>query len=311
MGLGLLAARQRSAQVAGALHDQVDDAEVGRGDLPGAFQHHFEDLFLGHVREEFAGDLRAGRQPALAQSDLFVEAGVLDGHAGRHGQRRQDGLVLRVELAAAALLGEVEIAEDRFPDADRYAEKGVHRRVVGRKAGGRRVAGEFGEPQRLGVPDEFAQQTVSGRQFADQRPFLVGDAHRHELVELSLLSDDAEGPVLRVDQHDRGLDDPAQHLGEVQFPAHGQDGLQESLEPVPGATDGFDTPLELVEQFVEPQLRHPLTRATAAVSTAAIATAAFSSVDLTVAAPTGPASAPAHAPLHIGGRRDVIPGLSP
>ncbi|MFJ7777034.1 hypothetical protein [Streptomyces yangpuensis] len=95
---------------------------------------------------------------------------------------------------------------------------------------------------------------------ADLGAQFVGDADREELGQLLVLADDAEGAVLGVHQHDRGLDDAVQHLRQVQFPSDGHDGFQKPVQPVAGSTDLVDACLEFVEEFVQPQPRQAAAR---------------------------------------------------
>ena len=60
----------------------------------------------------------------------------LDHDARRRSQRDDDLLVIDGEPAERLLLREVQVPEHPVPGADRYAEKRVHRRVVGREAEG-------------------------------------------------------------------------------------------------------------------------------------------------------------------------------
>jgi hypothetical protein len=59
-----------------------------------------------------------------------VEAGVVDGDAGRGGEGDHDFFVVVAEFGGALFFGEVEVAEDLVAGADRDAEEAVHRRVV-------------------------------------------------------------------------------------------------------------------------------------------------------------------------------------
>ncbi len=132
------------------------------------------------------------------------------------------------------------------------------------------MIGQFGEPERLGVPDELAEDAVTGGQVTDLGPEVVADADGEELGELLVVADDAQGSVLRVDQDDGGFDNSLQNLGKVELAADGHHGFEEPVEPVPGAAHFVDTDLELFEQFVQPEPRHPRTHGTLIVTAHAL-----------------------------------------
>ncbi len=87
------------------------------------------------------GDLGAGLDPALLAAGRLVQPGVLHRHARRGAQRDQHRLVVLGELAAAALIGQVQVAEHLVADPHRHAEEAAHRRVPVGEAGGSRVLG--------------------------------------------------------------------------------------------------------------------------------------------------------------------------
>lgn len=121
------------------------------------------------------------------------------------------------------------------------------------------MLGQLGEAQRLRVADQLAEDAVSGRQRADPLTEFVVDADGEECGEPPVVTDDAQGSVLGVHQSHGGLHDAAQHLRQLQFTAHGHDGFQKPVEPVPGATHLVDTHLDLVEQLVQSQPWQPCT----------------------------------------------------
>ncbi|GLV97853.1 hypothetical protein Slala05_14850 [Streptomyces lavendulae subsp. lavendulae] len=94
---------------------------------------------------------------------------------------------------------------------------------------------------------------MAGGQVPDLRAEGVVDADGKELRQPLVVADDAEGPVFRVHEYHSGFDDAAQDLRQVEFPAHGHDGFEQTVQPVPGTPDLVDPYLEFVEQFVEAQ----------------------------------------------------------
>ena len=108
--------------------------QVGAGQrqrLPGDQVQHLRGL---HPRQQLAGDLRGGPQPAFLPAGFLIQAGVVDRHARGGRERDNQRLVLLVELPPALLLGEVEVAVNLVPDPDRHAEERPHRRVPRREA---------------------------------------------------------------------------------------------------------------------------------------------------------------------------------
>jgi hypothetical protein len=77
--------------------------------------------------------------------ETSLQACGLDRGCGRCRQRNGEFLVTVGELTAPALVGEVEVAEDGAPDADRHAEERRHVGVPRRKAVAVGVACEVGE----------------------------------------------------------------------------------------------------------------------------------------------------------------------
>lgn len=129
----------------------------------------------------------------------------------------------------------------------------MHLRVMRWKAVRLRVLGQLRQPEGFRVADQLAQQPVSHGQLAYRRPPLVAHTHRYELREPVLLADHTERPVLGVHEDGGLLDDAAQHLRELQLAADGQNRLQETVDPVPGATGCVDAGLEPAQQLVGAQ----------------------------------------------------------
>lgn len=136
----------------------------------------------------------------------------------------------------------------------------MHRRMVRRETRRRLVVGQFGQSQRYGMADQLTEQPVAAGQIPDPGPSLVVHAHRDELRQALLPADHPQRAVLRVDQHHGRLDDVPQHLGQIQLPPDGQDRLQQTVHPVPGAAHRVDADLQLLQQLVEAQPRYPFFR---------------------------------------------------
>ena len=86
-----------------------------------------------------------------------------------------------VNTSAGRLVGEVEVAEHLVAHADRDAEEGPHRRVVGREPVAVGVLAQVREPERAGVDDEQAEDAVALGQAPDGGLGLVVDADGDEL----------------------------------------------------------------------------------------------------------------------------------
>ena len=99
-------------------------------------------------------------QPALLTPCFAVEPRILDGHASGSGQCEHDALVLVVEVAAAHLLGEVQIAEDLLAYSDRHTEKAVHRGMVPWESKRRRVFAQIVQAQRPRLLDQYAENAA-------------------------------------------------------------------------------------------------------------------------------------------------------
>ena len=251
---GTVALGTGDRQPASLLVGQGEQGEVGAGQLPRLPGEVGQDLAGLGARQQPGGDLGAGLDPALLPLGRVIEARVLDGHAGRGAQGDEHRLVVFGELPAAALAGQVQVAEHLIADPDRDAEEAVHRRVpVGeaRRAG---VPGDVRQAERAGVVDQQAEQAASLRPVVDPRDLVLGQADRDELRQPLAVADDAERPVGRIHQADRGLDDPPQRGLQVQAGADRDDRLEQAAHPVPGLDDGLQPPVQLGEELVQLQV---------------------------------------------------------
>jgi hypothetical protein len=245
-------------QPAPVLVGQREHGQVGAGQLhrmPGNVGQHLAGLGAG---QQPGGDLGAGLDPALLAAGRLVQPRVLHRHAGRGAQRDQHRLVVLGELPAAALVGQVQVAEHFVPDPHRDAEEAAHRRVPVREARRCRVPGDVGQAQRPRIIDQQAEQAVALRPVMDLADFLLAQADRDELGEPASLADHAQRAVRRVHQADRGLHDPPQGGLQVQTRADRDNRLQQAAHPVPGAQHDLQPGLQLGEQLVQLQGRQQL-----------------------------------------------------
>ena len=92
--------------------------------------------------EDCALHLDRCAEPFLTSPRFLIEACVLDGHAGRGSQGRDQLLVLVTEAAFRGL-GQVQVSEDLVAQPDRHAEKAVHSGMSGRESRRARVLADF------------------------------------------------------------------------------------------------------------------------------------------------------------------------
>src|SRR3954451_5600661 len=93
----------------------------------------------------------------------LVQPGVLDRDGSMCGKEDCDLFVLRGEVVAVLLFGQIEVAEGDAPQQDGHAEERAHRRMPGRKTDGPRVPCEIVQTERRGVADECAEDAASMR----------------------------------------------------------------------------------------------------------------------------------------------------
>jgi hypothetical protein len=162
---------------------------------------------------------------------LLVQVGGLDGRARLGGEQDQGPLVVGVEVLAAVLLGQVEVAVDPAAGLDRDPEEGPHRRVVGRQADRAGVLGDVVQAQLAGVVDEHAQDPAAVGDVAHGRPLLGDDPGGDEVVDGAVPAQHAHGPVAGPGQPGGQLDDPLEGGREGQVGGQGQPALQQALVP--------------------------------------------------------------------------------
>ena len=74
------------------------------------------------------------------------------------------------------------------------------------------------QPARLRVPDEETEHAVATRRITNLCPLLFRESPSHELHQpFTVGADHTQSSVARVDQRGGGLDDPAQHLIQVEI----------------------------------------------------------------------------------------------
>jgi hypothetical protein len=200
--------RHREPVLVGSGRQQYG-GRLGVGHLartPGDQVQHLACLDSG---EQTAGDLAERLQPALPAAAGVVHARVVDGDPGRVRQRGQDGLVVGVELSAAAFLGQAEVAEHLVPYAD--GPPGTYASGDGAREN-RNWSDAVSDPGGARGPGcgSVPRGCRTRRGLANAGRELVGDAHRQEL----------------------GQPHAHQHLGEFEASTQVRDGLEEVVRPL-------------------------------------------------------------------------------
>nr|WP_284255401.1 hypothetical protein [Pseudolysinimonas kribbensis] len=192
-------------------HDTGESRVHDVGDPP---DDHVEGVDI--VGQHRGGDLCPGVRPPLAHLDLIEQARVLDGDAGGGGENADEFLVLRRE-ASGGWVGKVQVAEHVVADADRHAEEGVHRRVVGREPAGPRVVVQVLQPDRRRVVNHGTEDPDAVRQVSDLGRQLTRHPDVDEALEEAVRPDHTESAVAGIDEVDGGFDDVFQDLFDVQL----------------------------------------------------------------------------------------------
>jgi hypothetical protein len=166
--------------------------------------------------------------------------------------RRREGLdenlVVRVELPAAVLLGQVQVAEHRVTDPDGHPEKSAHGRVVRREAHRCVMPAQVGQPQRVLADDELAEQALPFREVPHSCPCDLVQPDVDEPRDAAGRAEHAERPVPGVDEVDRGLHDASQ--GGLQLETRGdrENRVEQALHPPPRRDDLGEPLLHLPQQ---------------------------------------------------------------
>ncbi len=161
--------------------------------------------------------------------DERVQPRVLYGDAGCERQREGQLLVVFGELGGSRLVGEVQVPVHLAVDADRYPEKGRHRRMVRRDPEAVLVVGDVRQSKRLLVGDKCAQHAPAGGPRPDHLLVLLTEPDGTELVQgASVAGQDAERTVSGADEVARHLHDATKHDGQVELRVEDEHRLDQS-----------------------------------------------------------------------------------
>ena len=150
---------------------------------------------------------------------------------GGHGEGQDQLLVVLGELRCRLLVGQVQDPVDLAVHPDGHAEEGRHGGMVRGEPEALRALGQVGQADRLVLPDQGAEHAPPGGAGADGPLLLVAQTDGQELVQRPpVLGQDAERPVLRVDEVAGLLDDPPEHHRQVQLGIEDEDRLHQSAQ---------------------------------------------------------------------------------
>ena len=216
------------------------DQRVRLSRLPGQQQRH-----------QVAG----GVQPAAALLGLGEPPRVGDRRAGRRGQRDGQLLIFCAELPATVAFGEVKVAEDFLPDADRDTEEAGHRRMSRRETRRRRMSGQVSKPDRDRLAGQQAQDPPARGQVADPRDQLAVHADVHELLKSPVAAQDAERRVPGAEQIPGRFHDLPQHHRQAQLPRYQRVRAQQPAQPPLGGEHVIGAVHQLRQQLIQFQPR--------------------------------------------------------
>jgi hypothetical protein len=162
---------------------------------PGVADHQPQQLGGVDPGQDRGGDGPDRLQPLGAVPGLLVQLGVLDRHPGLGGQHDQGPLVVGVEVLAAVLVGQIQVAVDPATGGDRDAQKRPHRRVAGREPDRAGVIGRVVQAQRPGVVDQHPKDPPADRDGTDRRPLLGGHPGGDELADPAVAAQHPQRPV--------------------------------------------------------------------------------------------------------------------
>ncbi len=146
---------------------------------------------------------------------------MIDRDAREPGQQDDRALVVLGELGRAALFGQVEVAVGLPIDQDRHPEERAHRRMADREPIRVGMATDIGQPQRLRIADQLAEQPAAGRKRSDAAAGRLIDPVGEEAAELGAIR--VEYPqrgVAGVGQLPRGVQHTLQHQLHVELLQH-------------------------------------------------------------------------------------------
>ena len=220
-------------------HGQRDEVRVrgGRGELG---DQRVRLHFLSGQQQRC--QLGGGVQPAAALLGFGEEPRVGDRRAGRRGQRDRQLFIVRGELPAPGPLGEVQVAEDLLPDADRDTEETGHRRMPRREPRRLRMTGQVSEPERDRLPDQQPEDPPAPGQLTDP-----GD-------QLPVTAQHPERRVPGTDKVPGRRHDLPQHHRQAHLPCYQGIGAQQSAQPSLGGQHIIRAIYQLHQQLIQFQI---------------------------------------------------------
>jgi hypothetical protein len=183
-------------------------------------------------------------------------ARVGDRRAGRRGQRDRQLFVFRGELPAPEPFGEVEVAENLLPDADRDAEEAGHRRMARREPRRRRMTGQVSEPQRDRLGAQQPENPPAPGQLTDPFDQFLIHPFVHELFQLAVTAKHAERRVPGTDKVPGRPHDLPQHHRQAQLAGYQGIGTQQPAQAPLGGQHVVGAVYQLHQQLIQFQPRH-------------------------------------------------------
>ena len=166
------------------------------------------------------------------------------------GKTAGDVRVLLGERLSAFLLRQVEPPIYFFSAGDRHAQKGLHRRMVGRKSCVARVLREVIEADRLPLFDQRAQQPHAPRQRADASDLFLGQPPMHKLDQAPFFVNQPDRPILRLYEVTEGNQRPMEGV------FLGQRLAQQAEQFPSGAVEFFQATGAFLHLGIEPAIGH-------------------------------------------------------
>ena len=171
-------------------------------------------------------------KPSLSLTGFRIEGRIRYRHACLSGQDHDGCLVFLAEGRGAALLGEIDVAEDPAHGLHRRAEEGAHGWVIGREADRFRMVSDVCDANGSRLMHEQTEDSTPPRQRSDRLSLARRDAGGDELLEITLRTEHAERPVAGVGDLGGQIDDSLQDDRQREFGREREPDFQEKVLPV-------------------------------------------------------------------------------
>ena len=212
---------------------QRDQHEPGLDESPQPRRDETEQRLELELARERVTDLVQRFEMAQPTRRGFVQPRVLDRNGRLCSKKLCQFLVFVGEVAAARLLGQVQVPVRHPAKQNGYPQEGLHRGVVRREPDRARVVAEIGEPKGLRLSNEDAENPSSSWKIADRGMGLRPDASRQEALEaVTRAIDDSQCRVPSAGQLRSGLDELLEKRIERELRAQGDTRVDEDAQAV-------------------------------------------------------------------------------